>query len=331
MKRLLLILLLSAYSQAQQNVYNYGFSSDTATMLSDGWVQLNLSGNPSTTALWSVANYSVVSSVSTTTPANPFMDADYSTTGSTCPIPHDQTGADNSFVLVNYASTTTTTTNGKTISNWLFSPVMNLQNGDVVTFYTRIGKYSPTNTASFADNLQVRMSTHGTSTVDPSGGPTSLGDYTNLLVEVNPNLDLTSYPASWTQYSYTVSGLTGPTDCKIAFRYYVTHAGINAANGDIIGVDTFSVDRPTASTESFFKNNFAVTPNPTKGVLNIISLSNNTVNSAVLTDMNGRIIKNVNLMNVANPMIDLSEVNDGIYLLKITTDEGTGTTKVIKN
>ena len=333
MKKLLLLFSLSAIvtSQAQQNVYNYGFSTDTATMLTDGWVQLNLSGNASTTALWSVADYSVVASVSTTTPANPFMDADYSAAGSTCPIPVDQTGADNSFVLVNYASTTTTTTNGKTISNWLFSPVMNLQNGDVVTFYTRIGKYSPTNTASFADNLQVRMSTNGASTVAPSGGPTSVGDYTNLLVEVNPNLDLTSYPASWTQYSYTVSGLTAATDCKIAFRYYVTHAGANAANGDIIGVDTFSVDRPTASTESFFKSNFAVTPNPTKGALNIISISNSVVNNAVLTDLNGRVIKNVNFTNVASPMIDLSDLTEGVYMLKVTTDQGVGTTKVIKN
>ena len=333
MKKLLLSLsLLSiAFTQAQQNVYNYGFSTNTADMLTAGWVQLNLSGSASATALWSVANYAVVASVSTTTPANPFMDADYSATGSTCPIPHDQTGADNSFALVNYASTTTTSTTGKTISNWLFSPVVNLQNGDVVSFYTRIGKYSATNTASFADNLQVRMSTNGAATVAPTSGAATVGDYTNLLVEVNPNLDLTSYPASWTKYSYTVSGLTGPTDCKIAFRYYVTNAGANAANGDIIGIDTFSVDRPTASTESFFKNNLSISPNPTKGMLNITSTNNAVLNNAILTDIDGRVIKNINLNNVANPMIDLSELNTGVYFLKVTTEQGVGTTKVIKN
>lgn len=333
MKKLLLSLslLAVALTQAQQNVYNYGFNTNTADMLTAGWVQLNLSGNPSTTALWSVANYAIVASVSTTTPANPFMDADYSAAGSTCPIPHDQTGADNSFALVNYASTTTTTTTGKTISNWLISPVMNLQNGDVVTFYTRIGKYSPTNTASYADNLQVRMSTNGAATVAPSGGPTGLGDYTNLLVEVNPTLNLTSYPASWTQYSYTVSGLTGPTDCKIAFRYYVTNAGANAANGDIIGIDTFSVDRPTASTDSFFKNNLSISPNPTKGMLNITSTNNTIINNTTLTDIDGRVIKNIDWSNVTNPSIDVSELNTGVYFLKVTTDQGVGTTKVIKN
>ena len=332
MKKLLLSisLVVFALTHAQQNVYNYGFSTNTADMLTAGWTEVNLSGSASTT-LWSVASYSIVASVSTTTPPNAFMDADYSATGSTCPIPHDQTGANNSFALVNYTSTSTTSTTGKTISNWLFSPVINVQNGDVVTFYTRIGKYSPTNTASYADNLQFRMSTNGAATAAPTSGATTVGDYTNLLVEVNPNLNLTSYPASWTQYSYTVTGLTGPTDCKFAFRYYVTNAGANATNGDIIGIDTFSVDRPTASTDSFFKNNLSISPNPTKGMLNIISTNDVALLNAILMDIDGRIINTINLNNVTNPVIDLSDLNTGVYFLKVVTEQGVGTTKVIKN
>ncbi len=332
MKKLLLSISLLAFAltHAQQNVYNYGFSTNTADMLTAGWTEVNLSGSASAT-LWSVASYSIVASVSTTTAPNPFMDADYSATGSTCPIPHDQTGANNSFALVNYTSTSSTSTSGKTISNWLFSPVVNVQNGDIVTFYTRIGKYSPTNTASYADNLQFRMSTNGAATVAPTSGATTVGDYTNLLVEINPSLNLTSYPASWTQYSYTVSGLTGPTDCKFAFRYYVTNAGPNATNGDIIGIDTFSVDRPTASADSFFKNNLSISPNPTKGLLNIANTNALTLQNAVLTDIDGRIINTIHLNNVDNPTIDLSDLNTGVYFLKIETEQGVGTTKIIKN
>lgn len=313
-----------------QNVFNYGFSTTTADMLSAGWVQLNLSGSPSTTALWSVANYSVVASVSTTTPANPFMNADYSAAGSTCPIPLDQTGANNSFALVNYASTTTTSATGKTISNWLISPVINVQNGDVVTFYTRIGKYSATNTASYADNLQVRMSTTGTATVLPSGGPNTVGDFTNLLVEVNPNLDLTTYPATWTQYSYTVSGLTGPTDCEFAFRYYVPNGGANAPNSDIIGIDTFSIDRPTASTTSFVRNNFSVFPNPTNGKINIKNINNIALNIVTLSEINGRVIKSFKI-NDTDTELDISELNSGIYFLNLNTNEGSESIKIIRN
>lgn len=331
MKKILLtISLLLTICSYGQNVFNYGFNTTTDDMLTAGWVQLNLSGSPSTTALWSVANYSIVPSVSTTTPANPFMNADYSATGSTCPIPLDQTGANNSFALVNYASTTSTSTNGKTISNWLISPVVNVQNGDVVTFYTRIGKYSATNTASYADNLQVRMSTNGSATINPSGGPTGIGDFTNLLVEVNPNLDLTSYPASWTQYSYTVSGLTGPTDCEFAFRYYVPNGGVNAPNSDIIGIDTFSVDRPTASASSFIKNNFTVSPNPTNGKIFVKNINNIELTNVTISEINGRVIKNYSI-NTTESELDITELNSGMYFLNLYSNKGNESIKIMKN
>jgi len=138
------------------------------------------------------------------------------------------------------------------------------------------------------------------------------------------------YSNSWTQYSYTVSGLTAPSAVKFGFRYFVTDAGTNGANSDIIGIDTFSVTRTVASTESFFKNNLSIYPNPTDGLLIINSNNNVIIHSASITDLNGRIIKEVNLDGMNNQSINLSELNSGIYFLKVTTDQGIGTCKVIK-
>jgi len=229
--------------------------------------------------------------------------------------------------LVNYASTSSTLTTGATISNWLISPNITVQNGDVVTFYTRKGT---SGTTDYADRLELRMSS--APATNPSGGATNTGSFSTLCTSVNPDL-LTGFVYSkvWTQYSYTVTGLTAATDVKFAFRYFVTDAGTNGANSDIIGIDTFSVDRALASTESFFKNNLSIYPNPTKGILNINSDTNVTINNAVLTDLNGRIIKSVNLTGVNNPTIDITDVNTGIYFIKVTTDQGVGTSKVIKN
>lgn len=331
MKKLLLSFILFSISFVQgQNLYNYGFNAPTATMVStDGWVRTNQSTSPSTTSLWSVGSYTAVT-VSATVSATPFQNQAY-TTGQTCPIPNGQDGSPNSFALVNYTSTSSTAATGATISNWLISPAVTVQNGDVVSFYTRIGKYSATGAASFADNLQLRMSTNGAFTANPSAGPTDVADYTNLLVEVNPNLDLSSYPTTWTQYTYTISGLAAPTSVNFAFRYYVTDGGVNGSNSDIIGIDTFSVDRPTASTDSFFKNNLSISPNPTKDVINITNINNVVLNSAVVTDVNGRTVKEVNFKDAINAQINISELNSGVYFLKVATDQGVGTSKVIKN
>lgn len=312
-----------------QNLYNYGFNAVTATMIStDGWSRTNQSTSPSTTSLWTVGTYTPVV-VSATVQPTPFQTQAY-TTGQTCPIPVGQAGGNNSFALVNFTSTSSTATSGATISNWLISPAVTVQNGDVVTFYTRLGKYSATGAASYADNLQLRMSTNGAFTANPSGGPASVGDFTNLLVDVNPNLDLTSYPTTWTQYSYTVTGLPTATSVIFGFRYFVTNGGPNGSNSDIIGIDTFSVDRPTASTQTFFANNFSIQPNPVNDVFNITAKNGATLNKVQVIDINGRVVSETNVSGSESVQVNVSDLTAGVYFVKAQSDLGVGTSKIIK-
>ncbi|HMK06461.1 MAG TPA: choice-of-anchor J domain-containing protein [Flavobacterium sp.] len=329
MKKLLLSLsLVLALGTAQaQNLTSYGFVENAAGMAANGWQFTNQStpiyvGAPT----WSVANYAP-HVVSAAAPATPFGTVAY-TTGQSQPAPTGQDGVNNQFAIVNYTSTGTSSTTGSgTISNWMITPVVTVKNGDIVSFYTRLGRPSSVTTASFADNLQFRMSANGDFTVNPTAGSGDVGDFTQLLVEVNPALNLTSYPTSWTKYSYTIVGLTGDTAVKFAFRYFVTNGGPAGANSDIIGVDTYSVDRPLA-VNTFFAQNFAVYPNPADNVVNISNKNNIVVKSMQLTDLNGRVIKNI---NGNETQINISDLNAGVYFLKVSSDQGSGSTKIIKN
>ncbi len=330
MKKLLyLFLAMPLIGIAQTNVYNYGFSSPTSTMIStDAWTRTNQSTSASATTLWTVASYAPVT-VSTTVNATPFQDQAY-TAGQVCPIPNGQTGGANSFALVNFTSTTSTATSGATISNWLISPIITVQNGDVVTFYTRLGKYSASGDASYADRLQLRMSTNGAFTTDPAGGPTNVGDFTTLLNDVNPSLDLTSYPTSWAQYSYTVSGLTGTVEAKFAFRYFVTNGGPNGSNSDIIGIDTFEITRPNANTQDFFAGNFTMQPNPVTDVFNITAKNGVSIETIQVLDINGRVVNQINASNSEAIQVNISNLNAGVYFVKVQSDLGVGTSKIIK-
>ncbi len=142
-------------------------------------------------------------------------------------IPPAQSGPTTSCALVNFNSTTGT----GTISNWLMAPVRTLNNGDTFSFYTR----TPSNT--FPDRLQLRLSLSGSST---NTGTTALdvGDFTTLLVDVNPTYGA-NYPLTWTQFTATISGLSGPTSGRVAFRYFVENGGPTGDNSNIIGIDTF--------------------------------------------------------------------------------------------
>src|SRR5262249_25704367 len=72
----------------------------------------------------------------------------------------------------------------------------------------------------------------------------SVGDFTTLLLSINPTLDPYVYPLSWTQYTATLSGLSDTVDGRLAFRYFVTDSGPHGVNGNYIAIDTVTVGTP---------------------------------------------------------------------------------------
>ena len=53
------------------------------------------------------------------------------------------------------------------------------------------------------------MSTNGTSQ-NVGTTATSVGDFTTLLLDINPTYTTTGYPNVWTNFVVTISGLAGP-------------------------------------------------------------------------------------------------------------------------
>lgn len=119
------------------------------------------------------------------------------------------------------------------IDSWLITPSLKLQNGDVITFWTR------SLNVLRIDRLNVLLSV-GNSTVHPTAS--SNGSFTKSILEINPNLQGSLYPVVWKKYSITVDGLSAATDCKIGFQYFFSPAGQQYSN--CIGVDTFVITRP---------------------------------------------------------------------------------------
>ena len=175
----------------------------------------------------------------TTLPGAGWVQTNHSTTigttgwfqGSTAVFP-SQGGAPTSYIGANFNNDGGPATD--TISNWLLTPPLTLQNGAVLTFFTRT-----VDVVAFPDRLQVRMSTNGASS-NVGTTPTDVGDFTTLLLDINPTYTLTGYPNVWTQFTVTVSGVASPTTGRLAFRYFVENGGPSGTNSDFIGIDTFA-------------------------------------------------------------------------------------------
>lgn len=205
----LLCSLVALASQAQAQSFSEGFDG---TGLPADWVAVNLSTAANTgTGLWRVIP-GISDGVDTVV------------------FPNE--GA--SFAAVSYTSSNSSSTNA-TLSNWLLTPQINgLKNGDTFSFFT-----TTTPESAYADRLLVRLSTAGSST-NVGATTTSVGDFTTVLLDINPTLSVPGYPEDWTRYTLTVSGLAGPVSGRLAFHYFVTQGGPSGANSNIIGLDSFS-------------------------------------------------------------------------------------------
>ena len=130
-----------------------------------------------------------------------------------------QAGAADSYIAADFLNAGL----GGNVDNWLISPLVTLNYGDMVSFYTR------TNGAVPGDSLDLLF----------SNGSTNLADFSSVL-----SIPSTGYPTDWTQLSYTYAGES--VNLRLAFRYRVTDT---SANGDYIGIDSLNVTHvPEPST-----------------------------------------------------------------------------------
>ena len=199
----LVVLTALLFSVAIYPASGQNYSEDFANVipLPAGWDQMNLSDPAGINPIWFQGNVVVF---------------------------NGQAGAVNSYIAANYQGVS----GANPISNWLFTPTRTLKNGDKLTFYTRTATAS-----TFPDRLQVRMSLNGTST-NIGTTNTSVGDFTTLLLDINPTYTVGGFPDTWTQYSVTLAGIASPRLGRFAFRYFVENGGPDGTNSDYVGIDT---------------------------------------------------------------------------------------------
>jgi hypothetical protein len=117
-------------------------------------------------------------------------------------------------------------------------------------------------------------------------------------------------------------------------NYYIgfhnnTPAATGATSNNLIFIDTFSVTN-NLSNDNFSTIDFSVYPNPANDVVNVSNSSNAIISTIEMTDLNGRVVKNVTL-NATEGQINISDLSTGVYMMNVTSDQGSSIKKVVKN
>ena len=127
--------------------------------------------------------------------------------------------------------------------------------------------------------------------------------------------------------SSAISSMALQSDGKIVTggRYFSsTHTYINT----IYNINRINNDYVLATNQNeFVKDKISIYPNPVKDVLNIQLALGTTIESYEIYDMLG---KKVLAKNTTNSTLNVSQLNNGIYLLKTTTSNGVATSKFVK-
>jgi len=191
-------------------------------------------------------------------------------------------------------------------NDYLISPAITLgAEGNLLSFWAKSCD------ATYGDEeFTVLISTTGTAVDDFADLPDMFG----LLT-----------PNDKTFYEYTAN-----LDEYAGQQVYIA---IQCTSADQFGfaVDDFKVTATTLGVKDLFSKNFTVYPNPANTVININSQNNNGLNEIEITDINGRTVKTANGKGVLQTQVNIADLSAGAYFLKITTDQGIATKKIIKN
>ena len=181
--------------------------------------------------------------------------------------------------------------------NWMITPKLSIPaNGATLSYW--IG---PVDQNYYQEYYSILVSTTG-------NNPT---DFTNTVFAGTVD------QASWTKKSYSLAGFAGQ-EIYIAFRHH------NIRDMYWMLIDDISVTAGnTASINEVENANVVLYPNPVTNILNIEAQGIQEVN---VMDVNGRTVMTMQNTN----RIDMSNLANGVYFVRVITANGVSTQKIAK-
>ena len=154
-------------------------------------------------------------------------------------------------------------------------------------------------------------------------------------------MGFTTTIAEDTQYEISIADIRG-TSIENATVYLVDTA-TNTIHNLSEGVYTFTTengvqnnrfvlqfeDRSVLNTDEINGLSVSLTPNPTQGIVNIISTEIIEGNITVV-DINNRVVLTQNDVAGSSLQLDLTSISSGVYFVQLATNKGTLIKRIIK-
>ena len=294
-----------------------GFAQGTGTTLTPATNSVGITGLTASTLYDYYIRSNCGATQSTWTTANSF------TTAKVCPYSN---GLDTAISLTGWTITTNgpggqglnstgTAGQGSTPGYWIF--------GSSTTTANNNWLFSPA--FSLAANEQVTVSFYTRATTSPRTLRVTVGA-NNTTAAQTTQLAALNITAGTVWNLNTIPVFTAPS----AGIYYFGFNDNSAATATAVNMrlDTFNFTS-VLGTNDFLSSKFSVYPNPVNNVINFTNDQNAVVSTVEMADLNGRVIKSQKV-NATEGEISVSDLATGMYMMKITTDQGIAVKKIVK-
>lgn len=187
----------------------------------------------------------------------------------------------------------------------------------------------------------------------PTGNP--VGNY-NYALAAAPGIQIPADTFSRIGVSYNKTTgqvrIKGPGIDPAGLTVAGSSAGTDPAEIDFVSFSGNTTAVPNTSSASMVMDNltvkasatdsllgvdevvstidFSVYPNPATNLVTVSSSSNFSINAIDMFDVNGRMIKSMTTDNLTNVDVNISDLSTGVYMMKISSEQGTSIKKIIK-
>jgi Secretion system C-terminal sorting domain/Cleaved Adhesin Domain len=299
MKKLLLLLVLSSFGAKAQTVLfedSFEFNDDFAIAnIANGWTLLDVD-------LKNTYGFSGITFPNSGVPKSfQVFNATTTTPALTPTTTSNWTARTGDKHMVCFAASTAPPVN----NDWLISPQITLgSTGNVLSFWAKAcdGTYS-------AEKFSVWVSTTGTAPAN--------------FTQISSGTFTTTPSINWLEYTYSLSA---------SYNNLPIYIGIKCVSDDQFGfaVDDFKVTTTGLKNNEFFSSNFSIQPNPVNDVFTLTTKNGVAIEKVEVLDINGRVVNQVNGSSTDAIQVNVSELNSGVYFVKVQSDLGVGTSKIIK-
>lgn len=193
-------------------------------------------------------------------------------------------------------------------NDFLISPVMTLgSSGNQLKFWVK------------SLSSTYGLETYKVGVYVGNGIPTSAANFTIISGASN----LTAPYAAWEEKTFNLDAYAGQT-VRIAIQN-------TSVDHYFFMVDDFKVTATALSVDKQLISQFSVYPNPVNNVVTISNSANATIDAVTVSDLNGRTVKSVKLNGETSAQINISDLSAGVYMMNISSDQGSVTKKIVKN